>query len=127
MSSQQITQEMQQLENALQEIIGVKPAYMRPPYLATGGQVLPTLGSLGYVVITNDVDSGDWNGASVSQMQQTFQSAGTSGNGHIPLMHETYSSTVQQLTPWLINWAATNNLQLVTVAECLGDANGAYA
>lgn len=118
---------MQKLENALANIIGVKPAYMRPPYLATGGNVLPTLGQLGYKVITNDVDAGDWNGQSAQQSEQVFQQAGTSGNGHIPLMHETYASTVRDLTPWLIDWAKTNNLELVTVAECLGDADGAYS
>jgi peptidoglycan/xylan/chitin deacetylase (PgdA/CDA1 family) len=126
MNSGQITSEMQQLENALQSIIGRKPRYMRPPYLSTGGQALSTLGSLGYIVITNDVDAGDWNGQSPAQSQQVFQRAGTGGNGHIPLMHETYASTVQQLTPWLINWAKSNNLRLVTVAECLGNAGGAY-
>lgn len=58
-------------------------------------------------------------------------------------MHETYQTTVQTLTPWLINWAKTNNLKLVTVgklafhnpwigmeltvtAECLGDPTGMY-
>ena len=127
MSSAQITNEMQKLEQALVNIIGAKPVYMRPPYLATGGQVLPTLGSLGYKVITDDVDSGDWNGRSVAQSEQAFQQAGTSGNGHIPLMHETYATTVRELTPWLIDWARNNGLKLVTVAECLGDASGAYS
>ena len=127
MSADQVKQEMTRYEQALANIIGVKPAYMRPPYLATGGNVLSTMRSLGYKVITNDVDSGDWEGQSVSTSQQRFQNAGAGGNGHIPLMHETYQSTVQQLTPWLINWAKSNNLRLVTVAECLGDASGAYS
>lgn len=127
LSSSQLTEEMQKLEQALANILGVKPAYVRPPYLATGGSVLPTLGGLGYKVITDDVDAQDWNGYSAAQSQQQFQAAGASGNGHIPLMHETYASTVQELTPWLIDWAASNNLKLVTVAECLGDAGGAYS
>ncbi|KAF5024587.1 hypothetical protein F66182_3350 [Fusarium sp. NRRL 66182] len=126
LSADQVKQEMQRFEQAMVNIIGKKPAYMRPPYLATGGNVLPTLKSLGYKVITNDVDSGDWNGQTAQQSQQKFQQAGTSGNGHIPLMHETYASTVQVLTPWLINWAKQSGLKLVTVAECLGDAGGAY-
>ncbi|KAF4459188.1 polysaccharide deacetylase [Fusarium albosuccineum] len=108
LSTDQLKQEMQRFEQAMVNIIGKKPAYMRPPYLATGGNVLPTMQSLGY------------------KSQQKFQQAGAGGNGHIPLMHETYASTVQTLTPWLINWAKQNNLKLVTVAECLGDANGAY-
>ncbi|KAF4947620.1 hypothetical protein FSARC_13922 [Fusarium sarcochroum] len=126
LSVDQLKQEMQRFEQAMVNIIGKKPAYMRPPYLATGGNVLPTMKSLGYKVITDDVDSGDWNGQTAQQSQQKFQQAGTSGNGHIPLMHETYASTVQTLTPWLINWAKQNGLKLVTVAECLGDAGGAY-
>ncbi|KAK4244937.1 carbohydrate esterase [Corynascus novoguineensis] len=122
----QIRQEMTKVEDALVNLIGKKPAYMRPPYLETGGAVLPTLGSMGYKVITDDVDSGDWNNQSPQQSQAAFQRAGASGNGHIPLMHETYAGTVRTLTPWLINWAAQNNLKLVTIAECLGDADGAY-
>jgi peptidoglycan/xylan/chitin deacetylase (PgdA/CDA1 family) len=127
MSASQLTEQMQKFEQATVNILGVKPAYVRPPYLATGGSVLSTMGQLGYKVITDDVDAGDWNGNSASQSQQIFQNAGTSGNGHIPLMHETYASTVRELTPWLINWAKSNNLKLVTVAECLGDASGAYS
>ncbi|CAJ0553166.1 Ff.00g116780.m01.CDS01 [Fusarium sp. VM40] len=126
LSTDQLKQEMQLLEQAMVNIIGKKPAYMRPPYLATGGNVLPTMQQLGYKVITNDVDSGDWNGQTAQQSEQKFQQAGAGGNGHIPLMHETYASTVQTLTPWLINWAKQNNLKLVTVADCLGNAGGAY-
>jgi peptidoglycan/xylan/chitin deacetylase (PgdA/CDA1 family) len=117
MSESQLRTEMTKVEEAFVNLIGKKPAYMRPPYLETGGAVLPTLKSMGYKVITDDVDSGDWNNKTPQQSQQVFQSAGTSGNGHIPLMHETYSSTVNTLTPWLINWAKQNNLQLVTVGE----------
>lgn len=106
---------MQRLEQALVNIIGVKPTYMRPPYLATGGNVLPVMKQLGYRVITNDIDTGDWNNQTPQQSQQKFQQAGAGGNGHIPLMHETYSSTVNTLTPWLINWAKQNNLKIVTV------------
>ncbi|EAT77992.2 hypothetical protein SNOG_14800 [Parastagonospora nodorum SN15] len=127
LSSSDLNTQMTRLEQALVNIIGVKPTYMRPPYLATGGNVLPTMKNLGYRVITNDVDSGDWNNQTPQQSQQKFQQAGTSGNGHISLMHETYAGTVNTLTPWLITWAKNNNLKLVTVAECLGDtAAGAY-
>lgn len=119
MSKAQITTEMTKVEQALVNLIGIKPAYMRPPYLETSGQFLPTMKELGYKVITNDVDSGDWNNQSPQQSQQKFQQAGASGNGHIPLMHETYAGTVNTLTPWLINWAKQNNLKLVTVGEFL--------
>ncbi|KAK3317179.1 deacetylase-like protein [Cercophora scortea] len=121
MSAANIKTEMTKLEQATVNLIGRKPAYMRPPYLDTAGQFLPTMKSLGYKVITDDVDTGDWNSKTPTQSEQLFTSAGAKGNGHIPLMHEVYPGTVNTLTPWLINWAKTNNLKLVTVAECLGD------
>lgn len=130
MSVAQLTTEMQKLETALVNIIGVKPTYMRPPYLKTGGNVPTAMKSLGYRMITDSIDSQDWNGASASASEQKFRSAGPStsdGKGHISLMHETYASTVRDLVPRLIKWAKENNLKMVTVAECLGDASGAYA
>lgn len=101
---------------------------MRPPYLATGGVVLPTMAKLGYKVITDDVDSEDWNGKTPEYSEAKFIAAGATNTtlGHIPLMHEPIQTTVQVLVPWLINWAQQNNLQLVTVAECLNDADGMY-
>lgn len=152
MSSSQLTTEMTKLEQAYVNIFGRKPRYMRPPYLETSGSVPSVMRTLGYNIITNDIDTGDWNGQSAAQSQAKFQQAGAGGNGHIPLMHETYSSTANELTTWLINWAKTNNLKIVTVgkcrflsyinsftswaqaapvtdnvtAECLGDAGGEY-
>lgn len=110
---------MTQVEDALVNIIGKKPAYVRPPYLDTAGQTLPVLKSMGYKVITVDVDSGDWNKNTPEQSEAVFLAAGPGGNGHIPLMHEPYNSTVHELTPWLINWAKENKLRLVTVGEFL--------
>lgn len=119
MSEDQIRSEMTKVEDALVNLIGKKPAYMRPPYLETSGAFLPTMASMGYKVITDDVDAGDWNNQTPQQSEQAFQQAGASGNGHIPLMHETYTGTVHTLTPWLIDWAAQNGLKLVTVGMLL--------
>lgn len=115
MSSSQLTTEMTKVEQAFVNIFGKKPAYMRPPYLETGGSVTSVMKTLGYKIITDDVDTQDWNGASVSSSEAKFTGAGASGNGHIPLMHETYQSTATTLTTWLIDWAKQNNLKIVTV------------
>lgn len=117
MSSSQLTTEMTKLEQAYVNIFGRKPRYMRPPYLETSGSVSSVMRTLGYNIITNDIDTGDWNGQSAAQSQAKFTAAGAGGNGHIPLMHETYSSTANELTTWLINWAKTNNLKIVTVGK----------
>src|SRR3569833_2429254 len=100
MSASTITQEMQRVEQALVNIIGKKPAYMRPPYLETGGQFLPTLKGLGYKVITNNIDAGDWNNQTPQQSEAKFSSAGAKGNGHIPLKHKKNTNTNNTLTPW---------------------------
>lgn len=115
MSAQQLTTEITRLEDALVNLIGKKPAYIRPPYLESSGSVLSVTSQLNYVVVTDDIDAGDWNNQSPQQSEQKFVQAGPSGNGHIPLMHETYDGTVSVLVPWLIDWAAQNNLALVTV------------
>ncbi|KAM0324583.1 hypothetical protein ACHAQA_007969 [Verticillium albo-atrum] len=122
----QLTVEMDRLDDALVNLLGVKPQYMRPPYLMTGGNVLPTMKDLDFKVITTDVDTKDWDGTTPEESLLRFTRAGSCGKGHISLMHETYASTVQTLTPYLIDWARTRKLELVTVADCLGDADGAY-
>ncbi|KAI1631907.1 carbohydrate esterase family 4 protein [Biscogniauxia mediterranea] len=126
MTAAQIQAEMERVEQATVNIFGRKPQYVRPPYLETGGAFLGVMRQLNYTVVTDDVDAGDWSGQSPQQSQQRFQQAGASGPGHIPLMHETYSGTVTTLTKWLIDWAAMNSLEIVTVAECLDDADGMY-
>jgi peptidoglycan/xylan/chitin deacetylase (PgdA/CDA1 family) len=108
---------MIKVEQAFVNIFGKKPAYMRPPNLATSSSMLSTLKSMNYVVITDDVDAGDWNKQTPQQSEQSFTAAGAGGNGHIPLMHETYDTTVNTLVPWLFNWAKTNNLKIVTVGR----------
>lgn len=115
MSEAQLLGEMDRLDQALVNLIGQKPLYMRPPYLQTGGNVLPTMKELGFKVITTDVDSGDWDSKTPEESLERFNKAGSCGNGHISLMHETYASTVRTLTPYLINWAKQRNLKLVTV------------
>jgi peptidoglycan/xylan/chitin deacetylase (PgdA/CDA1 family) len=120
MSVEELTAQMQKLETALVNIIGVKPTYMRPPYLKTGGNVTTVMKNLGYRMITTDVDSQDWNGLTASQSQQRFAAAGPvnpDGTGHISLIHETYATSVRELVPWLINWAKENKLKMVTVGK----------
>lgn len=115
MSAAAIQAEMEKVEQAMVNIFGRKPAYVRPPYLETGGQFLSVMRQMNYSVINDDIDTGDWNNQPATASEQMFQRAGAAGMGHIPLMHETYQSTVTTLTSWLIEWARTNGLGIVTV------------
>lgn len=126
LSESEITTEMTKLETALANILGVKPTYMRPPNGSTGGSASSAVGAMGYRLVTWDIDSQDWNDVSVSESQAAFEGVDTSSS-HIALMHETIQSTAEELVPWVLEWAASNNLKMVTVAECVGDAGGEYS
>ncbi|CZT12313.1 related to deacetylase [Rhynchosporium agropyri] len=121
LSAADITTQMSKLETALSNILGVKPTYMRPPGGATGGQTINVLKGLGYRIVTWDTDSGDWNKETPASSEKKL----TVGP-HVVLMHETIPSTANTLAPWTIDWAKKNGLKMVTVAECLGDKDGAY-
>jgi len=94
---------------------------MRVPYLSVNDNVTNVMKKMGYRIVLCDVDSQDWNGLTPEQSMDRYNAAGASGNGHIPLMHETVKTTPSELAPLVIAWAKENGLEMVTVAECLGD------
>lgn len=103
------------------------PTYMRPPYGDYDPAVtLPLLQQTGInSVILWDTDSGDSAGYSVAQQQAVYNSA-PSGTSHNILQHETYQTSALDMTAFAINWAKSRGLRMVTVAECMGDANPPY-
>ncbi|KAF8427692.1 chitin deacetylase [Tirmania nivea] len=110
------------LEGALATILGgKKPTYMRVPYLSVNDMVTNVMKKMGYRIILCDMDSQDWNGLTPEQSMERIRAAGASGNEHISLMHETVKTTPVELAPSVIAWAKENGLEMVTVAECLGD------
>ncbi|KAF9339820.1 Carbohydrate esterase 4 protein [Linnemannia elongata] len=110
----QITTQMRRVEQALLELIGVVPRYMRPPY-------------------GDDADIDDNNtphklsDAELARLEQAnvtnVVNAHPKGANHMQLMHDTYQRTVTQLTPWSITYIKGLGYKLVTVAECLGDTD----
>ncbi|KAG9066863.1 hypothetical protein KI688_012775 [Linnemannia hyalina] len=142
----QITTQMRRVEQALLELIGVVPRYMRPPYgdgtFANGSandvKVQTTLAGLGYVITTWDIATGDadiddndtphkLSDAELARLEQAnvtnVVNADPKGANHMQLMHDTYQRTVTQLTPWSITYIKGLGYKLVTVAECLGDTD----
>lgn len=51
---------MTMLEEAMVNILGYFPSYMRPPFLSVNAQALSVLGDLGYHVIIGDLNTKDW-------------------------------------------------------------------
>ena len=56
------------LEEALMNILGYFPYYMRPPFLSINQQALSVLGELEYNVIIGDLNTRDWEFQSASQI-----------------------------------------------------------
>jgi peptidoglycan/xylan/chitin deacetylase (PgdA/CDA1 family) len=126
LSASQIADEVNKLNVAFNKILGVTPTYFRPPYGSYNQASLDALQSLGMsTVVMWDIDSGDSLGASVSSQQGQYNSA-SSGVSHIFLQHETYASTASDMVPFIIGWAKAQNLQMVTVADCLTDGGSPY-
>ena len=59
-TQEQLTNEVTQLESALQEITGLKTALFRPPYGFFNDENILQLKNLNYKVIKWSVDSFDW-------------------------------------------------------------------
>lgn len=103
---------MTELEDAFLQIIGRYPTYMRPPYFSCGATCLSVLGSLGYHVITANIDTLDWQfntPTTIWQSQQIFKdniSSTTGSTGRwIELSHDVHETTVEYLAEFMIDTA----------------------
>jgi peptidoglycan/xylan/chitin deacetylase (PgdA/CDA1 family) len=109
------------LETALVKILGIKPAFFRPPYGDWNQPLVDTITSWGYQVVTWNLDSGDSAGVSTSESISTYDSAISQYPApFIALNHETYQSTADGVAPNVIPKLVAKGYKLVTVAECLG-------
>jgi peptidoglycan-N-acetylglucosamine deacetylase len=90
MSSAQMQQDLSQANQAIQQATGVTPRLFRPPYGETNSTLASVASSLGLRQVIWDVDSQDWNGASVSQI---VANAGRLQNGQVILMHDGIQNT----------------------------------
>ncbi|KAF7561586.1 hypothetical protein G7046_g2551 [Stylonectria norvegica] len=116
-------------EMAFRNLFGWIPTYMRPPYLECNepSGCLGLMNSLGYHVITNDIDTKDYENddASLIQISKDRFSAGASTdsahNEYIVLAHDVHYQTVVNLTAYMVQTTRARGYKLVTVGECLND------
>lgn len=90
-SAAQVTDQLSRDIQAIQNAGAPKPTIFRPPYGTLNNTVRQAASSLGLYAITWDVDSQDWNGASVSAI---VSAAGRLQNGQVILMHENQSNSL---------------------------------
>lgn len=121
LSWDQIHDEMWRVEQALQRIAGVVPAFMRPPYGNYNDLVRDASGVRGQTVVIWDFDSGDSVGASPAESKSRYdQVAARRPSNVLALNHEVYERTAHEVLPYAIQRLQSAGYRLVTLAECLG-------
>lgn len=107
MSTSQMSSEISQTQNIIQQYTGQRPNVFRPPYGETNAtlrSVEQQNGLTGEALWSHD--SQDWNGASTQAIVNT---ASQMGNGSIILMHDGYQTTIQAV-PQILNNLASRGL-----------------
>ncbi|KAF7337409.1 hypothetical protein MSAN_02267300 [Mycena sanguinolenta] len=136
----QIQDEMFRMEEAFSRIVGVLPAFMRPPSGYYNDNVKNIAFSRGQNLALWDHDTGDADGNTTAQSEAVYNAVVDSkAKNALILQHETKASTAGTLVPYALKLfkskgynvrfsfpnpvpTVLNNffIKLVTMAECLG-------
>lgn len=94
LNADQINSEMQRIDQALQRLLGVTPAFIRPPYGNYNDLVRQVAKSRGQNLVTWDFDSGDSTGSTAAQSNEAYDAL---ANRHpstvLALNHEVYGAS----------------------------------
>ncbi|KAG0086244.1 chitin deacetylase [Podila epicladia] len=126
-----VASQMKMLDDALLNIIGARPVYMRPPYGSTNPATLEYLGSQGYKVINWNVDTNDWQHpldfkADLDAYKYALQSLTAPGKGFISLQHDAEQGTAEVWSKMAIEYVISKGFNVMPVGTCLGDTTGWY-
>ena len=106
MTQSQMKSDLSQAQSAITAGGAPAPTLFRPPYGEHNSTLDSVAASLGLKVITWDIDSQDWNGASESAI---VQANARLQNGQIILMHEWVANT-RAAIPQIASGLASRNL-----------------
>jgi peptidoglycan/xylan/chitin deacetylase (PgdA/CDA1 family) len=121
LSWDQLHNEFWRVEEAFQKIVGVTPAFMRPPYGAYNELVKAVADLRHQDLVVWDFDSGDSVGATTAQSKASYdQLIAQHPSTILALNHEVYQQTAQVIVPYVIQKLQAAGYKLVTVAECVG-------
>ncbi|CAG8605239.1 4782_t:CDS:2 [Paraglomus occultum] len=126
LSDDQIRLEMTKLEDAFRKIVGKVPRYMRPPYGSYDTRVRGILASLGYEMITWDIDSGDAIGYTINKSKAVYRTSIRKEpfpTPHLALNHDVEPSTSTVLAPFAYKYVIRKGYSPQTVGSCLEDGN----
>jgi len=123
--------EMNKVSDAIFNVIGVRPKYMRPPYGSINDNVIKTITGAGYKMIMWNIDTLDWQisdtGGSATNVYNNFVAgispylSNLSVKGFISLEHDQYTVTSGALQN-MITYANSKGLVHRRIDECFGSA-----
>jgi len=134
-----LKQNVDDMTDKIESIIGVKPAYFRPPS-GNGGyaeldakrkemtdKIQEYLGERGYNIIMWGTDTRDWEFKEnvdkvIENLNQQLTSPGVSPktNSFITLLHDVHASTVNTVLPAVIEYVKNLGYTFVPLSECIG-------
>ncbi|KAJ6512562.1 carbohydrate esterase family 4 protein [Mycena sanguinolenta] len=114
-----IHDQMWRVEQALERIIGVSPAFMRPPY----GNYNDLVRQASYIrnqsLVIWDFEDGDSTGSSFAKSEADYnKTLAKHPASLLTLNHETYSA--YRVLPYAISQLKAGGYNMVSVATCLG-------
>ncbi|ESK88396.1 carbohydrate esterase family 4 protein [Moniliophthora roreri MCA 2997] len=121
----QLHDEMWKVEQALERIVGVTPAMMRPPYGEYNDLVLQVAAARGQSVIIWDFDVRDATGDPSRTVNDQLSDYGhliwdVRPDNILTLNHEVKEPTAHTILPQVVQWLNQRGYKMVTVADCLG-------
>ncbi|KAK0637422.1 hypothetical protein B0T17DRAFT_588282 [Bombardia bombarda] len=120
-------QQLHNLEESLTNVLGVYPAYFRPPYATCDGDCLTEVEDMGYHVVNFDIDTKDYANNRRNTIQNskdifsTALDAGRSNDSFLVLCHDVQKQTAMSLVQFMLDKIQEKGYRAVTVGECLGD------
>jgi len=125
LSESEVVDEMTKLETIIEEAIGKKPAFVRPPYGSGNGNIklAKNLKSLGYsAAVTWNIDTMDWNnGGDIDYALEQFEN--NVGKAALSLNHVNYENISEEsllkLAEAEIDFMLGHGYIPVTMEKCL--------
>lgn len=130
LSRDSISTQMNQTDELIKSVIGVRPRYIRPPYGYVNQKVVSVLRSLGYVIVNWNHDTNDWKfqenyGSILGYVQNEISHPRPGTLGPIILQHDSLESSIR-LQKRIIKIVRKKGYEFVTMPECIGEAAYRY-
>lgn len=116
LSKKKIRRELNKTAQLIEDISGVSPRLMRPPYGAVSNKVETQAAQLGYAIVQWDIDPQDWDTRdAATTVERTLKDA---HQGGIILLHDIYQETIDAV-PTIISNLKKQGYVFVTIPDLL--------